>query len=87
MHSLLFQCFDCFVLQSLISHHIVLGGREEANDRQMLRDLGVTHVLNAAQQLPNYHEGSFVYLKIPIIGAHYIGSKILVSWLDCDCML
>lgn len=53
----------------LVSHHIVLGGREEANDRQLLKNFGVTHVLNVAQQLPNYHEGSFIYLKIPILDA------------------
>lgn len=38
-------------------------------DKSLLRTLGVTHVLNVASQLPNYHEGSFVYLKLPMVDA------------------
>lgn len=52
---------------TLISDHIVLGGRDDANDKSLMRNLGITHVLNVAQQLTNSFEGSFVYLKLNII--------------------
>jgi len=47
--------------------NIYLGGQAEARDYSLLRHLGVTHVLNAAVQLPNYHEKHFVYHNIPIV--------------------
>jgi hypothetical protein len=52
----------------MITDHIVLGGREEAEDAGLLLDMGVTHVLNTAQQLPCYFPQQFVYLKIGLIG-------------------
>lgn len=55
-------------LQTMITDHIVLGGREEAEDAGLLLDMGVTHVLNTAQQLPCYFPQQFIYLKIGLIG-------------------
>ncbi|CAN0395569.1 unnamed protein product, partial [Phaeothamnion confervicola] len=51
----------------LVSQHLCIGGQAEAADRQRLMGLGVTHVLNAARQLPNYHPEFFVYLKLDLI--------------------
>ena len=52
---------------SLLTQHIVLGGRDEANNRECLEKLGVSHILNvASSSLPNSFEDSFVYLSIPL---------------------
>ena len=60
-----------FPPQTLVSHHIVLGARDDAANAELLHKMGVTHVLNVASQLPNYHEKSTtlkcVYLKIPLM--------------------
>ena len=40
---------------SIVTNNIVLGGRDEANNKEMLRKYGVTHVLNVSKQLNNYH--------------------------------
>ena len=51
---------------TLISKHIALGGRDDANDIKKLKGHGVSHVLNVAAQMPNFFNGEFVYLKIPL---------------------
>ena len=52
---------------TLITNHIVIGNRENAMDSAGLRQLGVTHVLNACVQLPNFHPQSFTYLKLDLL--------------------
>ncbi len=52
----------------MITDNILLGGREEAENIALLLEYGVSHVLNTAQQLPNYFPGYFVYLKLGLIG-------------------
>ena len=52
---------------TFITNNIILGGRDDASDLSLMNELGVTHILNVAQQLPNYHEPNFCYLKIPLI--------------------
>ncbi len=52
---------------TIITNNICLGGRDDASDFNMLQQHGVTHVLNVAAQLPNYHEDKLIYLKIPLI--------------------
>jgi hypothetical protein len=54
--------------QTMITDNLLLGGREEAENAGLLLDMGVTHVLNTAQQLPCYFPQQFVYLKIGLIG-------------------
>jgi protein-tyrosine phosphatase len=51
---------------TLITKHIALGGRDDANDLQKLRTHGISHVLNVAAQMPNFFPGEFVYMKIPM---------------------
>ena len=51
---------------TLLTHHIALGGRDDANNMQKLRKFGITHILNVAVQMPLFFPGEFVYLKIPM---------------------
>jgi hypothetical protein len=43
---------------------LYLGNREAARDLRRLRQAGITHIVNCAVELPNYHEGQFVYLPL-----------------------
>jgi hypothetical protein len=43
---------------------LYLGNRESARDLARLREAGITHVVNCACELPNYHDGHFVYLAL-----------------------
>lgn len=57
-------------LQTMITDNILLGGREDAENAAQLLEYGVTHVLNTAQQLPNYFPQHFVYFKVGLIGRY-----------------
>ena len=65
----MFAAPDDIRKRTIVSQHIVLGCREDAMDLKGLQELGVTHVLNACSQLPNYHPDHFVYHKIAILDA------------------
>ena len=54
---------------TIVTHHLVLGCREDAMDRRRLEGIGITHVLNTCKQLPNYHPDAFLYHKIPLMDA------------------
>ena len=54
---------------TIVTHHLVLGCREDALDRRRLEGIGITHVLNTCKQLPNYHPDAFIYHKIPLMDA------------------
>ncbi|GMH50832.1 hypothetical protein TL16_g00879 [Triparma laevis f. inornata] len=49
---------------SLVTNHIVLGGRDEANNKGLMDKYGVTHILNVCKQLPNFFPSDYTYLKI-----------------------
>lgn len=51
-----------------MSPHICIGGREDAKDVVRLKELGVTHVLNCAKQLPSAHPKDFVHERLEILG-------------------
>ena len=51
---------------SIITDNFVLGSRDDSQDFQVLSNLGISHVLNVAVQLPNAFEDSFVYEKIDL---------------------
>lgn len=51
---------------SLITDHIVVGSREDACDYDILQELGVTHILNAADGLANGFPHSFIYYNLPL---------------------
>ena len=48
----------------LIVDGLYLGNRESARDLRRLREAGITHVVNCAGELPNYHEGHLDYLAV-----------------------
>lgn len=64
---------------SLVSPHICIGTREDAKDLEALKELGVTHVLNCAKQLPSSHPKEFVHARLELAGmpqlkrAAYVG--------------
>jgi len=35
-----------------------------ANDEKFLTNLGITHIINCAKEIPNYHEDKFTYLNL-----------------------
>lgn len=47
-----------------IDGFIIIGDRADAKSRAALVKKGVTHVLNTAKSLPNYHESHFLYCKL-----------------------
>jgi protein-tyrosine phosphatase len=47
-----------------ILDNLYLGDRESAIDLRRLKEAGITHVVNCASELPNYHENEFVYLPL-----------------------
>jgi hypothetical protein len=50
-----------------ITDTLVLGSREDAQSSADLIACGVSHIINATQQLPNYHPDHFIYCNIPIL--------------------
>lgn len=59
---------------------LYLGHREDARDLAGLSRVGVTHVLNCTEELPNYHDGQLTYLKLgmrdpdPAFAGHIAGA-------------
>lgn len=46
---------------------VFLGNREAARDAARLHQHGITHVVNCAEELPNYHEDQFEYLALKLL--------------------
>jgi dual specificity phosphatase 12 len=46
---------------------LYLGNREAARDLRRLKEAGITHILDCTCELPNYHEGQFVYLSLGLL--------------------
>ncbi|CAN0024558.1 unnamed protein product, partial [Ectocarpus sp. 12 AP-2014] len=51
---------------SLVSPHICIGAREDARNLEALKELGVTHILNCAKQLPSSHPREFVHARLEL---------------------
>ncbi|CAM9419843.1 unnamed protein product [Ectocarpus fasciculatus] len=51
---------------SLVSPHICIGAREDAKNLEALKELGVTHILNCAKQLPSSHPREFVHARLEL---------------------
>lgn len=47
-----------------IESNLYLGSIEDAYDQKKLSGLGITHILNMATEIPNFHEPNFEYKKI-----------------------
>jgi hypothetical protein len=45
---------------------LYLGNREDARDLIQLEKQGITHVVNCAAELPNYHEDTLIYLALKL---------------------
>lgn len=45
---------------------LYLGNREDARDLGRLEAEGVTHIVNCAAEIPNYHEGTLTYLALKL---------------------
>jgi hypothetical protein len=43
---------------------LYLGNREDARDLCRMEMNGITHVVNCADELPNYHDGTLTYLSL-----------------------
>ena len=52
---------------TLITDNIVLGGRDDSQNSDLLFDFGISHVLNVAQQLPNMFTCHFQYEKLDLL--------------------
>lgn len=46
----------------------MIGSKRDAANLDRLKELGVTHVLNVAKQVPNSYPNDFVYLKLDLVG-------------------
>jgi atypical dual specificity phosphatase len=53
----------------VVDGSIYIGSKSDAGNREQLRNLGVTHVLNASHEMPNFHETdiSLRYLKLELL--------------------
>lgn len=60
-------------LQSIVTNNIVLGSKRDAANKILMEKLGITHILNMAQQVPNHHPNDFIYHKISILGEYFCG--------------
>ncbi len=52
---------------TLIVPGIYLGDRRDAANINLLQKLCISHVLNCAKQLPNYHKHDFVYCNLDVL--------------------
>lgn len=50
---------------SEILPHVLIGNQRDAADREKLRELGVTHIINVTSQLPLHFENDIVYKRLP----------------------
>jgi len=68
--------------------NLFLGGRDAASNLASLRSLGVDSVLNATDDLPNFHEDEFNYLRIPLsdVPEENLASHLntAVGWLSSE---
>ena len=77
---------DSFGKMTIITDNVILGGRENANNKEELLGYGITHILNCAQQLPLYFPNDFVCMRVPMLDSplHAIGPWIpkCLAFLD-----
>ena len=52
---------------TFITDTLLLGNREDAQSSTKLMLAGVSHVLNSATQLPNYHPDHFLYCNLALL--------------------
>lgn len=64
---------------SKVTEGLYLGSMAEASDRHWLESHNISHIVNSTVELPNYHSGSFNYLKL---GLEDVPSQQLYSVLE-----
>lgn len=57
---------------SLITRHIMIGGRDDVSDLNALKEMGVSHILNLTNVVPNHFPDSFVYYSLPLTDAEHV---------------
>ena len=72
---------------TIVTDSIVIGSRDDVQNCALLQDLGITHVLNVAIQLPNYHPSSFIYHKVDLKGIFHTYIDRLYHLLNCFSLL
>ncbi len=53
---------------TLITPHIVIGAREDAEDLTGLKAMGISHIINLTSVIPCHFPEHFVYLHLPVQG-------------------
>eukprot|EP00939_MAST-03C_sp_MAST-3C-sp1_P000473 g473.t1 len=51
---------------SVYGGKLYVGDKRDANDKERLQQLGITHILNATRDIPNYFPGLFTYESVPV---------------------
>jgi protein-tyrosine phosphatase len=68
-----------------IFDNLYLGDREAARDLRRLKEAGITHIVNCASELPNYHEGEFIYLPLMLFDPdpeYYLHLTAVCAFID-----
>jgi len=64
---------------------LFLGNREMAKDARRLKQKGITHVVNCAEELPDYHPKEFRYLSLkmkdpdPRLATHLVAAAAFID--------
>ena len=43
-----------------------LGNAKDAENKELLNEAGITHIINVTPDIPNYHVGSFEYYRVGV---------------------
>jgi dual specificity MAP kinase phosphatase len=54
-------------ISEIIPGKLYLGGQEDAQNLQILKRLGVTHILNVTNEVSNHFEKKFTYMKLNLV--------------------
>ena len=50
--------------QNQVSKNIFIGDSSMARDKEWLKEKKITHIVNATEEIPNFYQGEFHYLKM-----------------------
>lgn len=74
---------------SKITENLYLGSVKDAQDKEMLLNLGITHIINVTNETLCHHAKDFEYLRIPVydreeenIAEHFESSSLYISSLN-----
>ena len=52
----------------MITTNIAIGARDEVSDIKILKDMGITHLLNLTSVVPNHFPDNFIYHNMAVQG-------------------